>query len=273
MNAISKSSNLSPFLKATVNSVNNGGRQVLSSGKAQRPKVDVPSPVKAILTKSITEKLCTATPRAATYAAVNGFQQCRLAHTDIRVPNFDYYRIDSVKDPRARAKDSAEQRKSFNYVVTGAVGVGSAYCAKVIVHDLIGLLSASKDVLAMASIEVKLDAIPEGKSVVFKWRGKPLFVRHRGASEIEREAKVDVSSLRDPEKDSDRVKNPEWLVVLGVCTHLGCVPIANAGDYGGYYCPCHGSHYDASGRIRKGPAPLNLEVPPYEIVDNLLVVG
>lgn len=91
--------------------------------------------------------------------------------------------------------------------------------------------------------------------------------------EIERENSVDVATLRDPQSDSDRVKQPAWLVVIGVCTHLGCVPIANAGDYGGYYCPCHGSHYDASGRIRKGPAPLNLEVPQHEFQDDLLIVG
>lgn len=93
-------------------------------------------------------------------------------------------------------------------------------------------------------------------------------------SEIDKEAKVDISTLRDPQLDVDRVKRPEWLVLLGVCTHLGCVPIANSGDYGGYYCPCHGSHYDASGRIRKGPAPLNLEVPYYEFIDDTtLMVG
>ena len=113
-----------------------------------------------------------------------------------------------------------------------------------------------------------------GKNVVFKWRGKPLFVRHRSAEEVENERSVDVSSLRDPEHDADRVQQDEWLVLIGVCTHLGCVPIANAGDFGGYYCPCHGSHYDASGRIRKGPAPLNLEVPTHTFTDEtMLVVG
>ena len=112
--------------------------------------------------------------------------------------------------------------------------------------------------------------------MTFKWRGKPLFIRHRTAQEIETENAVDPATLRfciimilienklhhfrDPQADSERVKDAEWLVILGVCTHLGCVPIANAGEFGGYYCPCHGSHYDASGRIRKGPAPLNLEV-------------
>ena len=97
---------------------------------------------------------------------------------------------------------------------------------------------------------------------------------YRTEDEIAREAAVDIATLRDPEADADRAQKPEYLVIIGVCTHLGCVPIANAGDFGGYYCPCHGSHYDCSGRIRKGPAPLNLEVPVYEFPEeNLLVVG
>lgn len=151
--------------------------------------------------------------------------------------------------------------------------VAAVYAAKSVVTQFLSSMSASADVLALAKIEVKMADIPEGKSVTFKWRGKPLFIRHRTAEEISTETAVTLSSLRDPQHDSERVKNPSWLVVLGVCTHLGCVPIANAGDFGGYYCPCHGSHYDASGRIRKGPAPLNLEVPPYEFEDDILVVG
>lgn len=142
------------------------------------------------------------------------------------------------------------------------------------VSDFIGSMSASADVLALAKIEIKLSDIPEGKSVTFKWRGKPLFIRHRTAEEIATEKNVNIAELRDPQADEERAQNPKFLVVLGVCTHLGCVPIANAGEFGGYYCPCHGSHYDASGRIRKGPAPLNLEVPPYAFPEeNLLVVG
>lgn len=135
-------------------------------------------------------------------------------------------------------------------------------------------MSASADVLALAKIEIKLAEIPEGKNVTFKWRGKPLFIRHRTAEEIATEQSVAVGTLRDPQHDNERTQNAKWLVVLGVCTHLGCVPIANSGDFGGYYCPCHGSHYDASGRIRKGPAPLNLEVPPYVFPEEgLLIVG
>jgi len=197
----------------------------------------------------------------------------RYAHTDIRVPDFSDYRRNNVKDPTTRSRDSADSRKSFTYLITGSGVVTGAYCAKTIVTDFVSSMSASADVLALAKIEIKLGDIPEGKNVTFKWRGKPLFIRHRTAEEIDVENKVDINTLRDPQPDSDRVKKPEWLVVLGVCTHLGCVPIANAGDFGGYYCPCHGSHYDASGRIRKGPAPLNLEVPEYEFPDddNLLV--
>jgi len=109
--------------------------------------------------------------------------------------------------------------------------------------------------------------------MTYKWRGKPLFVRHRTENEIAAEEAVDINTLRDQQTDGDRVVQPEWLIVLGICTHLGCVPIANAGNFGGYYCPCHGSHYDASGRIRQGPAPLNLEVPPYEFQGSLVIVG
>ena len=112
----------------------------------------------------------------------------------------------------------------------------------------------------MASLEVDISSISVGDALTVKWRGKPVFIRRRTAAEISDAANADLGSMRDPELDSDRVKNPEWLVVLGICTHLGCVPINGAGEYNGYFCPCHGSHYDTSGRIRKGPAPLNLEV-------------
>ncbi|XP_019878876.1 cytochrome b-c1 complex subunit Rieske, mitochondrial [Aethina tumida] len=200
--------------------------------------------------------------------------QIRLAHTDINVPDWSNYRRDAVKSPTAKSSESEQSRKNFTYLLAGGLSVGGAYAAKSVVTQFVSTMSASADVLALAKIEIKLDAIPEGKSVTFKWRGKPLFIRHRTASEISAEQSVAVANLRHPQHDNERVKNPEWLVVLGVCTHLGCVPIANAGDFGGYYCPCHGSHYDASGRIRKGPAPLNLEVPEYTFPeDNLLVVG
>jgi ubiquinol-cytochrome c reductase iron-sulfur subunit len=110
--------------------------------------------------------------------------------------------------------------------------------------------------------------------VIIKWRGKPVFIRHRTADEIKDAESVDVAKLRDPQPDSDRVQKPEWLIMLGVCTHLGCVPIGEAGDFGGWFCPCHGSHYDVSGRVRKGPAPLNLAVPAYSFpTDETVVIG
>ncbi|KAF5292893.1 hypothetical protein FQR65_LT11145 [Abscondita terminalis] len=199
--------------------------------------------------------------------------QVRLAHTDVRVPDFSYYRRNEVIDPNKKSSDSRDARQNMTYLVSGAGVLGGIYSAKAVVTQFLSSMSASADVLALAKIEIKLADIPEGKSVTFKWRGKPLFIRHRTADEIEIEKNVAVATLRDPQHDHERVQRPEFLVVLGVCTHLGCVPIANSGDFGGYYCPCHGSHYDASGRIRKGPAPLNLEVPAYEFVDDLLIVG
>lgn len=200
--------------------------------------------------------------------------QIRWAHTDINVPDWSNYRRDSVKDTETRSSDSEESRKNFSYLLAGALGVTSVYATKSVVTYFVSSMSATADVLALAQIEIKLSDIPEGKNVTFKWRGKPLFIRHRTPEEISAEQAVPLASLRDPEHDNDRVQNPKFLVVLGVCTHLGCVPISDAGEYGGYYCPCHGSHYDASGRIRKGPAPLNLEVPAYTFTsDDTLVVG
>ena len=153
-----------------------------------------------------------------------------------------------------------------------------ACVTSVVTKDLVvGALSSfgpTADALSLSKIEVDLSGIPEGKNAVFKWQGKPLFVRHRTADEISAAQSVDIKTLRDPEPDDSRVQKPEWIILIGVCTHLGCVPIANAGEYGGYFCPCHGSHYDTSGRIRKGPAPYNLAVPKYQFEsDSTLVVG
>lgn len=196
----------------------------------------------------------------------------RLAHTDIKIPDFSDYRRPDVMDPNESSQGSSEGRRVFSYLVTGGTTVVGVYAAKTVVTQFVSSMSASADVLALSKIEIKLSEIPEGKNMTFKWRGKPLFVRHRTEKEISTEEAVNMAELRDPQHDKDRVLNPRWVIVLGVCTHLGCVPIANAGDYGGYYCPCHGSHYDASGRIRKGPAPLNLEVPYYEFPDDDTVV-
>ncbi|KAF7698928.1 cytochrome b-c1 complex subunit Rieske, mitochondrial-like [Silurus meridionalis] len=205
---------------------------------------------------------------------LHGPSGVRFAHTDIRIPDFTDYRRPEVQDAKKSSQESSEARRAFSYLITGSTAVVGVYAAKTAVTQFISSMSASADVLALSKIEIKLSDIPEGKNMTFKWRGKPLFVRHRTEKEISAEANVDLSELRDPQHDTDRVVKPAWVIVIGVCTHLGCVPIANAGEYGGYYCPCHGSHYDASGRIRKGPAPLNLEVPYYEFHDeDTVVVG
>jgi len=200
--------------------------------------------------------------------------QVRLVHTDFKVPDYTDYRRNSVKDPNTSNRNTYENRNAFTYMVLGAAATSTMFCAKSVIHKFVLSMAPSADVLALASIEVNLNEIPEGKNATIKWRGKPLFVRHRTAAEIQAEQSTTLAELRDPEDDSVRVQKPEWLVIVGVCTHLGCVPISNAGDWGGYYCPCHGSHYDAAGRIRKGPAPTNMEVPPYKFLDeNTLIVG
>lgn len=165
-------------------------------------------------------------------------------------------------------------KRAFAYFVLNGGRFVYASLARLLVLKFVLSMSASKDVLALASLEVDLSSIVPGTTVTVKWRGKPVFIKHRTEEDIELANSVDVASLRDPQEDAARVKNPEWLVVVGVCTHLGCIPLPNAGDFGGWFCPCHGSHYDISGRIRKGPAPFNLEVPTYSFLDeNKLLIG
>ena len=171
---------------------------------------------------------------------------------------------------QATAEDlgpGGEHRRDFLYVATAAfAGAGVVPVA----WSLVNQMNPSADVLALASIDLDLSAVQPGQAIKASWRGKPVFARHLTPEEIADAKKVDVSTLRDPQKLEDRTKpgSEQWLITLGVCTHLGCVPLGAAegeakGDFGGYFCPCHGSHYDAAARIRKGPAPKNLEVPPY----------
>jgi len=196
----------------------------------------------------------------------------RYSHTDVKVPSFDDYRRDSTLDPNKPSDETEAERKVFTYVVVAGMGVLGTHSVKNIALDFIETWGATADVLAVSKVEVDLTAIPVGKNVTIKWRGKPLFVRHRTDQEASAMEGLDMNLLKDPQRDQDRVKHPNFLITIGVCTHLGCVPIANAGDFGGYYCPCHGSHYDGSGRIRKGPAPLNLEVPEYEFTDETTIL-
>ncbi|XP_069687758.1 uncharacterized protein [Periplaneta americana] len=193
-------------------------------------------------------------------------------YTDYPVPDFSSYRrrrkIQTVDVGGPPDRQPEYKHKLFTYGVLAGGSVVGMYAAKTCVHQMVSTMSITADMLALSKIEVTLADIPEGRQLAIKWRGKPLFVWHRTPHDIQLARSVDIKTLRDPERDEDRTKNPEWLVVLGVCTHLGCVPIFNSGDFGGYYCPCHGSHFDSSGRARKGPAPTNLEVPPYDFTDN-----
>lgn len=165
-------------------------------------------------------------------------------------------------------------KRAFAYFVLTGGRFVYASLLRLLILKFVLSMSASKDVLALASLEVDLSSIEPGTTVTVKWRGKPVFIRRRTEDDVKLANNVDVASLRDPQEDSVRVKNPEWLIVIGVCTHLGCIPLPNAGDFGGWFCPCHGSHYDVSGRIRKGPAPFNLEVPTYTFLEeNKLQIG
>lgn len=166
-----------------------------------------------------------------------------------------------------------EGRREFLYLVATAVGgLGAAIAA----WPLVDSLNPSADVQALSSIDVDLAPIAAGQRITVKWRGNPVFIDHRTPDEIAKANSVNIAELRDPQPDEARVKKPEWLIVVGVCTHLGCVPLGQApnsdrGDWGGWFCPCHGSYYDTSGRVRKGPAPKNLVVPPYNFVSDTQV--
>ena len=169
--------------------------------------------------------------------------------------------------------DGGETRRDFLIVATTTVaGVGGL----VSLWPLLDSLNPAADTLALASTEVDLSAIEEGQSITVTWRGKPVFVRHRTAREIAAARAVAPAELPDPQADEARTQDPKWLIVVGVCTHLGCIPLGQRigeprGEWGGWFCPCHGSHYDTSARIRKGPAPANLEVPEYRFLDEATV--
>jgi ubiquinol-cytochrome c reductase iron-sulfur subunit len=164
-------------------------------------------------------------------------------------------------------------RRDFIHIAAGAAAVGAVVG---LAWPLIDQMNPAGDTLALASVEVDLGKVEPGQQIVVKWRGKPLFVRNRTPAQIAAAVAGDNAGLRDPQKDADRVKpgKPQWLILVGSCTHLGCVPTVGGGEYGGWFCPCHGSVYDTSGRIRKGPAPKNLEVPTYAFLsDTKIKVG
>ncbi len=169
-----------------------------------------------------------------------------------------------------------ESRRDFLHVASATMGaVGAVAVAWPFIHQL----NPAADTLALSTTEVDVSLIEEGMSITVMWRGKPVFVRHRTGAEIDEAETTPLTDLPDPQSDADRAPNPQYLVLVGVCTHLGCVPLGQKatdpkGEYGGWFCPCHGSHYDTSGRIRKGPAPANLDVPDYTFTsDTTIVIG
>lgn len=274
MQSVARQASLGQLARAAAVAVPNNLAAPAVLPPATAAPIVVQAPVNPLTSYSMSKLLPGSASQMRVSSGVGVTTHVRSLHNDMTVPDFSYYRRSAQKDASAKNSDSVESRNTFTYVMSGVLALGGAYSGKVLINDFIGSMAPAQDVLAMAQIEIKLADIPEGKNMVFKWRGKPLMVRHRTPEEIEIEQAIDPATLRDPQTDAERVKDPEWLVILGVCTHLGCVPIANAGEFGGYYCPCHGSHYDASGRIRKGPAPLNLEVPVHEYPEEgLLIVG
>src|SRR4051812_31244646 len=173
------------------------------------------------------------------------------------------------RGPDVTTVSSADHtRRDFLYIATAAVGAVGAAAALV---PLISQMNPDASTIAAgAPIEVDLAPITEGQIIKVFWRSKPIFISHRSKKEIEEAQKVDVKTLPDPQPDAARIKqgHEQWLVLIGICTHLGCIPLAHQGNYDGFFCPCHGSQYDTSGRIRQGPAPANLAVPPYEFVSD-----
>jgi ubiquinol-cytochrome c reductase iron-sulfur subunit len=185
--------------------------------------------------------------------------------------------VEHIESGDAGVTDGVRRRDFIHIAAISFAGVG----AGAIVLPLINQMNPSADVLALASIEVDLSPIAEGQAIKTSWRKQPIFIRNLTAAEITAANKADVKSMRDPQTLAERTKDGKanWLVTLGVCTHLGCVPLGAAtgearGDFGGYFCPCHGSHYDTAGRIRKGPAPKNLVVPEYSFsTDTVIQIG
>jgi ubiquinol-cytochrome c reductase iron-sulfur subunit len=169
-----------------------------------------------------------------------------------------------------------ETRRDFLTLTATALGAVGAACA---IWPFIDSLNPAKDTLALSTTDVDLSPVQVGQRLTVAWQGKPVFIDHRPDAEIKAAEAVDWQSLRDPQPDSARVKKPEWLIVVGVCTHLGCIPLGqkqgdDRGPFGGWFCPCHGSVYDTSARIRQGPAPLNLLVPPYKFTtDTAITIG
>lgn len=185
--------------------------------------------------------------------------------------------MQDIKKPQQKNKMEVDEgRREFLYLTTAAVGVLGAASA---LWPLVDSMNPSEDTMADATVDVDLSKIAIGESLTVVWQGKPIFIRRRTPKEIESAQQASLDSLKDPMPDEKRVQKPEWLIVVGVCTHLGCIPLGQKvteprGQHGGWLCPCHGSQFDTSGRVCQGPAPTNLEIPPYHFInDTTLQIG
>ena len=177
---------------------------------------------------------------------------------------------DSTQATPAQFPLPDEEDPSRRDVIMVAAGGFAAVGLGLGLWPLLDMMNPDASALSMATTEVDLSPVEEGQAITVMWRGKPIFVRHRTEQEIKEAQDTPLAQLSDPQTDAARVKagHAQWIVLVGICTHLGCIPLGNKptdprGDYGGWFCPCHGSQYDTSGRVRRGPAPLNLPVPPY----------
>ena len=176
----------------------------------------------------------------------------------------------STTDSTSEHHGEGVKRRDFLFIAAGGFGAVGAAAA---VWPLVDNLNPSADVLALSTVEVDISKVQVGQSIRVKWRGKPVFIRHRTEDEVANAKAVDIKELKDPQTDAERTKpgHEAWLIMVGVCTHLGCIPLGEQGEFGGWFCPCHGSDYDTSGRIRKGPAPTNLPVPEYTFLNDTRV--
>ena len=197
----------------------------------------------------------------------------RHAGTDNLVFFIEFKLYYAITENHIMSEKPDNKRRDFLQLSTISIGaVGTA----AFIWPFLKSMNPAEDTLALGTTEVDISLIEEGQSITVKWRGKPVFIRKRTKDEIDEAKTVNIADLKDPEEDINRVKKDEWLVLVGVCTHLGCVPLGqkltdSKGEYNGWYCPCHGSHYDTSGRIRKGPAPENLAVPPYSFLNDTTI--
>lgn len=211
----------------------------------------------------------------ATSTSFGTLNSRQIRFYSMAVPDHAFNTTEKVTHKWLRDQEDSTDTRTFNYFMLSGERFVTTAGLRNTAMVFLSTWSPSAAVVALATLEVNLAGIAEGKTVTVKWRGKPVFIKHRSDEEREAVASVPLEELRDPQTDTERFPEGKYAVLLAICTHLGCVPLADAGEFGGFFCPCHGSHYDASGRIRKGPAPRNLEIPTFQFIEDgqTLLIG